>query len=86
VIAIDTNVVLRYVLRDDPVQATLATDFSRENRCLVLPTVLLEAAWVMGSKRGYGLDPSAVAERLRHIAGLPTVEVEQGARVAQALD
>jgi predicted nucleic acid-binding protein len=45
-IAIDTNVVLRYALRDDPAQAILATDFLRENRCLLLPTVLLEAAWV----------------------------------------
>jgi predicted nucleic acid-binding protein len=85
-LAIDTNVVLRYALRGDPAQAILATDFLRENRCLLLPTVRLEAAWVMGSKRGYGLDPSAVAERLRHVAGLPTVEVEQASRVAQALD
>ncbi|WP_328985794.1 PIN domain-containing protein [Thiorhodovibrio winogradskyi] len=40
----------------------------------------------MGSKRGYALEPACVAERLRHIAGLPTVEVEQAPLFAQAIN
>ena len=86
VIAIDTNVLVRYAVKDDPKQTLLATDYLRNNRCLLLPTVILEAAWVLGSKRGYALDARTVATRLRHIAGLPTVEVSQADRVAQALD
>lgn len=85
-IAVDTNVVVRYAVKDDPVQTQLATAFLRNNRCLLLPTVVLEAAWVLGSKRGYGLDANTVAARLRHVAGLPTVQVAQAGRVALALN
>ena len=85
-IAVDTNIVLRYLIKDDVAQAQQATQFLRQQRCLLLPTVILEAAWVMGSKRGYSLEPERVAERLRHIAGLRTVVVEQAPKVAQAID
>lgn len=51
-IAIDTNVVLRYALKDDAEQARSATAFLRDNDCLLLPTVVLEVVWVMSSKRG----------------------------------
>ena len=84
-IALDTNVVVRYAIKDDPEQTRLATDFLRDNECLLLPTVVLEAAWVMGSKRGYALDRATVAERLRHVAGLPNVRVEQATQIAVAL-
>lgn len=85
-IALDTNVVLRYLIKDDAAQAQWATQFLRQHQCLLLPTVILEAAWVMGSKRGYALEPASVAERLRHIAGLPTVVVEHAQEVARAID
>jgi|OM-RGC.v1.029588616 Predicted nucleic-acid-binding protein, contains PIN domain len=85
VIALDTNIDLRYALKDDTEQTRLATDFLRDNECLLLPTVVLEAAWVMGSKRGYALDRATVAVRLRHVAGLPNVRVEQATQIAVAL-
>lgn len=85
-IAVDTNIVVRYAVKDDPVQTQLATSFLRDNQCRLLPTVVLESVWVMGSKRGYALAPVTVAERVRHIAGLPTVQVEQAAEIARALD
>lgn len=62
-IALDTNIVLRYLIKDDAEQARLATDYLRQHRCLLLPTVVLEAVWVMGSRRGYALAPATVAER-----------------------
>ena len=44
-IAVDTNLVIRYALKDGSDQARLAGDFLRANRCLLLPTVvLIEAA------------------------------------------
>ncbi len=86
VIAVDTNVVVRYAIKDDPEQTRLATDFLRDNLCLLLSTVVLEAAWVMGSKRGYALDAATVAARLGHVAGLPTVQVDQATRIALALN
>ncbi|MFB1487394.1 MULTISPECIES: hypothetical protein [unclassified Thiocapsa] len=42
-IALDTNLIIRYAIKDDPHQARLAAQFIRANRCLLLPTVVLEA-------------------------------------------
>ena len=46
-IAVDTNVLVRYAVKDDREQATLATAFLADNRCFVLKTVLIELAWVL---------------------------------------
>lgn len=83
--ALDTNILVRYAVKDDRRQAALATEFMMNNRCLVMKTVLLELAWVLSSSSGYGLPRKVVAERLRHILGLPTIETEDAVKVAQAI-
>lgn len=84
-IAVDTNVLVRYAVKDDRKQAALATGFLAGNRCFVLKTVLLELAWVLSSPVGYDLPRKTVHERLLHILGLPSVETEDAVNVAQAL-
>lgn len=84
-IVVDTNILVRYAVKDDPQQTLTATRFLASHACLVIPTVLLETAWVLGSKSGYGLTREVVAERLRHIAGLPNVHVAEAAAIASAL-
>ncbi len=85
-IVVDTNILVRYAVKDDRSQTIAATDFLRVNRCLVLKTVLLECAWVLASAKGYGLAREVVHERLLHILGLPNVEMENAGEVARALD
>jgi predicted nucleic-acid-binding protein len=84
-IAVDTNVLVRYAVKDDREQATLATAFLAANRCFVLKTVILELAWVLSSPAGYDLPRETVHERLLHILGLPGIETEDAPNVAQAL-
>lgn len=84
-IAVDTNLMVRYAVKDDRDQAAKATDFLAHNRCHVLKTVLLECAWVLSSPAGYNLSREAVHERLLHILGLPNVGMEDATGVAQAL-
>jgi len=84
-IAVDTNVLVRYAVKDDREQATLATAFLADNRCFVLKTVLIELAWVLSSPAGYDLSRETVHDRLLHILGLPHIETEDAANVAQAL-
>lgn len=84
-IAVDTNLLVRYAVKDDREQAAKATDFLAHNRCLVLRTVLLECAWVLSSPAGYDLPRAIVHERLLHILGLPGIETEDATGVAQAL-
>ena len=84
-IAVDTNILVRYLVKDDHDQAVLATNFLAKNRCLVLKSVLLELACVLSSPAGYNLPKQTVHERLLHILGLACIEAEDAANVAQAL-
>ena len=84
VIAIDTNVVVRFLTRDDPVQAARARSLI-EKELILLPTaVVLETAWVL--RRTYRYDHAAISTGIRHFIGLPGVRVEDAAAVARALD
>jgi predicted nucleic-acid-binding protein len=49
-IALDTNVVVRLLIRDDPAQADLAAQLVRGNQVLLTTTVLLETEWVLRSR------------------------------------
>lgn len=82
--AVDTNVIVRCLTRDDPKQSPVARDFIDRHAVLVLSTVLLECEWVMRSV--HQLPSAQIATLLRQFAGLPTVSVEQPQIVAQALD
>ena len=84
-IAVDTNILVRYAVKDDRFQAAAATDFLARNNCSVLKTVLLELVWVLSSPAGYNLPRETVLERLYHILGLPNIETEDATHSAQAL-
>lgn len=84
-IAVDTNILARYLVKDDPDQAVLATSFLAGNRCFVLKSILLELVWVLSSSAGYNLSRKAVHERLLHVLGLSCIETEDATTVAQAL-
>jgi predicted nucleic-acid-binding protein len=85
-IAIDTNILVRYAVKDDPKQTVAATDFLRSNRCFICKTVVLELVWVLSSSAGYALPRKAVVERLRHILGLSVIEAEAPLQLARAID
>lgn len=85
-IAIDTNILVRYAVKDDLKQAAAALAFLQENKCFIHKTVLLELAWVLSSSTGYKLPRDVVCERLRHICGLPTITVENPPVAKQAID
>ena len=82
--ALDTNVVVRYLIGDDPEQAARARAAVDAGAVFASTTVLLECGWVLRSV--YGLSGEEVAAALRTFAGLPTVSVESPAMLAEALD
>lgn len=64
-IAIDTNVLLRYLLADDISQHNKATQLIQGNQTvLITDIVLVEAIWTLTGKR-YNLDTMAISEVLR---------------------
>jgi predicted nucleic-acid-binding protein len=84
VIAVDTNVVVRFLARDDPAQSPRAKALMETGSVFVLRTVVLETEWVL--RTSYGFDRAAIADGITRLLGLPGVEVEEAAMVARALD
>src|ERR1051326_9134444 len=83
-IAVDTNIVVRFLVRDDRKQAARAAALTRSNEVWMSKTVLLETEWVLRSLYGFSTDSLAAA--LRGLAGLGTVFLEDELIVAKALD
>jgi len=85
-IAADTNILVRYAVKDDADQTRIATEFLSRHRCFILKTVLLEFVWVLSSSGGYALSRNIVTERVRHILGLPNIVMQDVTHVVLALD
>ena len=84
-IAADTNVWVRYVTNDDPLQADRAVELiGRGEDVFVAKTVMLELEWVL--RAVYELPADSIRRAMLHILGLPMVVVEQPEQIALALD
>jgi predicted nucleic-acid-binding protein len=77
-IGLDTNILVRYIVRDDRRQAEAATRLI-ESLCtvdapgIVSPIVLCELVWVLS--RGYGYDRSVVAGVIRRLLSVKEIRV-----------
>jgi predicted nucleic-acid-binding protein len=83
-IALDTNVVVRLLVDDDPEQTGRARRLIEKRPVLVVPTVLLETEWVL--RGAYNIGRASIARSLRGLLGLPQVSVGSTEAVAQALE
>ena len=83
-LAVDTNLVVRYLTGDHPEQSAKAKAVIDETDVFVGTTVLLETEWVLRS--AYGFPASQLAGALRAFAGLPRITLEAPGAVAVALD
>jgi len=83
-LAIDTNIVVLYLTGDHPEQASKAREIVDGERVYLATTMILETEWVLRGALGYRGE--TLASALRAFAGLPTVTLEDPARVATALD
>jgi len=87
-IAIDTNVLVRYIVGDDARQSALATRFiedelTPERPGLVTTIALIELSWVL--RRRYGASAQAVAGVVRALLAARQLAVENAEVVEQAL-
>lgn len=83
-LAVDTNVVVRYLTGDHPQQSPRARALIDGEQVFAGVTVIMETEWVLRS--AYEYRPADIVRALRAFAGLPTVTIEDGAIVAAALD
>lgn len=82
-LAVDTNVVVRYLTGDDPVQSAVARKLVADHPVLILKTVLLETEWVLRSL--YGFSRPAICAALRAFTQLPRTSVEDVEHMRDAL-
>jgi predicted nucleic acid-binding protein len=83
-LAVDTNLIVRYLTGDHPKQSAKARAVIDGEDVFVGTTVILETEWVLRSV--YSYDPAQICAALRAFAGLPRVSLEDPALVATALD
>lgn len=81
--AIDTNVLVRYLIGDDARQAQTAATIMGAP-CFVSNTVLLETGWLLSSR--FGIKRAALTALMRNLVALPTVSVGNAGLLAWALD
>jgi predicted nucleic-acid-binding protein len=81
--AVDTNVLVRYYLRDAPAQARLAEKVLSAGDVFVPKTVVLELEWVL---RSVAEQPAGkVLDCLAHLTALPGITIEDHEQVETAL-
>ena len=83
-IALDTNVLVRYLTNDDAEQARKAVAvLAGADRILLTHTVLLEVEWVL--RAVYDLSPETIHRSLMQVLGLANVQIEKAGQTAKAL-
>jgi predicted nucleic-acid-binding protein len=81
---VDTNVLVRLLTRDDPVQYRQAYElFEHGAQIFLAPTVLLETEWVL--RYAYDFSAEQINGALRALCGLPSVTVGSALAVEKAL-
>ncbi|MFT5610068.1 MAG: putative nucleic-acid-binding protein [Polaribacter sp.] len=87
-IALDTNVLVRYLVQDDPAQAKLATKFIETNctddqPCFIGQIVLCELAWVLESN--YQQNRKQIANVIEELLQVGQLGVQQPEVIWRAL-
>lgn len=83
-IAIDTNILVRLLVTDNPAQSRAIQKLFETEEIFVPDTVLLETEWVL--RAAFDLSPTDVCTAFRRICGLHNVTVNDGQLIAQAID
>jgi predicted nucleic-acid-binding protein len=88
VIAVDTNIFVRYLVQDDPAQGAIATDLlenrlTSENPGFVSLVAVLELDWVLRTQ--YGFSSMIAANAIAALMSSPSLIFESDAAVRAAL-
>jgi predicted nucleic-acid-binding protein len=75
-LALDTNVLVRYLTWDDPDQSPRAAHLIESADTIILSTIVLcETVWVL--RRAYKFQPAAIIPILRDLTTMPTIELDR---------
>ena len=84
-IGLDTNVLVRYLVRDDAAQAARADrELERDERFFIDSIVLCELVWVL--EAGYGFSRPQIVDALERILAAAPFEIESRDLALAALE
>jgi len=83
VIAIDTNIIVRFLTRDDESQFQKSHALFENHNIFIADTVILESEWVL--RYAYKFEASSISEALTKLFGLPNVYLSNTTLISQAL-
>ena len=73
-IAVDTNLLVRLLTKDDPNQAKRVAKIMTSDDIFIPKTAMLETEWVL--HHAYGIGKGAIMKGFQKTMGLPNVNVE----------
>ena len=79
--AIDTNILVRFLTRDDETQFWKTTALFKKNDIFIPSTVILETEWVLGYS--YNFEPEAIFVAFAKTFGLPNVKIQNSDSIAE---
>jgi predicted nucleic-acid-binding protein len=82
-IAVDTNLVVRLLTRDDEEQYQKSARIFQQNKVFIADTVLLETEWVL--RYAYNFPPIDILRGLLKLLGLPNIQTSQPKNLKLAL-
>ncbi len=85
---LDTNIIVRYLAQDDPVQSPKATQIiehrlTEHNPGFVSLVTMLETVWVLD--RVYGLSPQKIAQAIERMLQADTLTIQNEQEVFTAM-
>lgn len=82
--AVDTNVIVRFLTRDDEGQFRKASALFASEVIYIPDSVWLETEWVL--RHAYGYPASSINQAFRGLMGLPQVRVDDPTRLSLAVE
>ena len=81
--AVDTNLLVRILTNDDPIQARRAAKVLQSDDIFIPKTVILETQWVL--HYAYEIDKADIIAGFQKLLGLSNIYPENAESVAQAI-
>ncbi len=83
-IAIDTNIIIRFLTRDDEQQYKKSFAIFKTKEVFIPDTVILETEWVL--RYAYEFSPKEICNALINLFGLKNVHLSNPTLIFQAID
>ncbi|HFQ93013.1 MAG TPA: type II toxin-antitoxin system VapC family toxin [Anaerolineae bacterium] len=83
-VAVDTNIIVRFLTQDDPEQFQKSVAIFEYPQIFIPDTVVLETEWVL--RYAYKYSPDQIMTAFKSLFGLPNVHLRDAAAIALAIE